>query len=326
MADEEKKADGEKKASDEKKSGGILTKVVATVFAAVVAPIIVGVALKVIPTLLSSEAKPPAKDAQTTSPAAPRDGGWVKPNLGETFYSFGWSAREKRDVRDDNVDRDLFFYDDGTKTLKAPGLFVGALVTKADYENYVLTVEYRWGDNTHGVRQGKARWGGVEVHCTGADGQLARVWMPGYEVLLHEGQVGSVDLRGAENKVKALASAEDRVAGKVLRRDYAPRMKPIEVVSGQKGVPSLVHALDTPDKIDNVPGFHPPGDPTRPGDWNTLEITCEGPTLRVKVNDKEVNVLTGLSQTRGKILIAPQHAEIAFRRIALEPLKASGGR
>jgi hypothetical protein len=57
------------------------------------------------------------------------------------------------------------------------------------------------------------------------------------------------------------------------------------------------------------------------GEWNRLEITCKGDTIRVKVNDDLVNEATHCSVTRGAICLQSEGAPIEFRNIVLTPLR-----
>jgi hypothetical protein len=57
------------------------------------------------------------------------------------------------------------------------------------------------------------------------------------------------------------------------------------------------------------------------GEWNRLEITCKGDTIRVKVNGDLVNEATNCSVTRGAICLQSEGAPIEFRDIVLTPLR-----
>ncbi len=57
------------------------------------------------------------------------------------------------------------------------------------------------------------------------------------------------------------------------------------------------------------------------GEWNTMEITCRGDEITVKVNDKLVNHATKLSQHRGAIALQSEGTPIEFRNIKLVPLR-----
>ena len=56
------------------------------------------------------------------------------------------------------------------------------------------------------------------------------------------------------------------------------------------------------------------------GEWNRLEITCKGDTIRVKVNDELVHKATNCSVTHGAICLQSEGAPIEFRNIVLTPL------
>jgi hypothetical protein len=57
------------------------------------------------------------------------------------------------------------------------------------------------------------------------------------------------------------------------------------------------------------------------GEWNRMEITCKGDTIRVEVNDDLVNEATNCTVTRGAICLQSEGAPIEFRNIMLTPLK-----
>lgn len=65
------------------------------------------------------------------------------------------------------------------------------------------------------------------------------------------------------------------------------------------------------------------------GEWNLVEVVCDGATVTNIVNGKIVNVATGVSQTRdgsgpalikGKIVFQSEGAEVYYRNIVLKPL------
>lgn len=63
-------------------------------------------------------------------------------------------------------------------------------------------------------------------------------------------------------------------------------------------------------------------DPEKPiGEWNTLEILCEGARVRATVNGQRVTEITNASRQAGNILLQSRWGEILFRRLELQPLK-----
>ena len=56
------------------------------------------------------------------------------------------------------------------------------------------------------------------------------------------------------------------------------------------------------------------------GEWNRMEVICDGDTITNIVNGYVVNVGTRSSLTKGKILFQSEGAEIFFRTIEVRPL------
>src|SRR5262249_15208049 len=57
------------------------------------------------------------------------------------------------------------------------------------------------------------------------------------------------------------------------------------------------------------------------GEWNILECTCEADTIRVRLNNEEVNMATHVSQLRGRLAIQCEAGEFTFKRLDLKPLR-----
>lgn len=57
------------------------------------------------------------------------------------------------------------------------------------------------------------------------------------------------------------------------------------------------------------------------GEWNTVEVICEGDKITNKVNGEVVNEGTDSSVTKGKILLQSEGAEVYFRNVRIESLK-----
>ena len=58
------------------------------------------------------------------------------------------------------------------------------------------------------------------------------------------------------------------------------------------------------------------------GEWNTIEVVCDGDAITNIVNGQVVNKGTGASVTRGKIVLQSEGAEVYYRKVELTPLKA----
>jgi hypothetical protein len=172
----------------------------------------------------------------------------------------------------------------------------GYFITQQEYENYHLTVEYTWGEGTYPPREGKARDSGVLYHVIGPQ----QVWPQSIEFQMIEGGTGDVILVG--DGTKLTRDGETRVRGQDRRARFDRIGKgPWEDVAGYRD---------------------PNGEPEKPaGEWNTLELTARGDTVRYLLNGKLVNEGAGAYPARGKILFQSEGAEVIFRKIELRPLE-----
>src|SRR5262245_32387605 len=61
--------------------------------------------------------------------------------------------------------------------LRISGEEWGGVVTKAEYENYQLVVEWKWGEKTWKPRLEASRDSGILLHCVGDDGAAGGQWL-----------------------------------------------------------------------------------------------------------------------------------------------------
>lgn len=65
-----------------------------------------------------------------------------------------------------------------------------------------------------------------------------------------------------------------------------------------------------------VPDLHNP-----PGEWNTWEITCDGPNVTLRVNDKLAWSIDNFKPKKGVIGIQAEGQAIDFRKVEIRELK-----
>jgi Domain of Unknown Function (DUF1080) len=71
----------------------------------------------------------------------------------------------------------------------------------------------------------------------------------------------------------------------------------------------------------DVLGFRGSRDVEKPaGEWNRMEVICDGDSITNIVNGYVVNIGTKSSLTKGKIIFQSEGAEIFFRKIEIRPL------
>ena len=70
-----------------------------------------------------------------------------------------------------------------------------------------------------------------------------------------------------------------------------------------------------------MPGFRGARDVEKPiGQWNRIEVICDGASLTYLLNGQTVNGVTDCTFQEGKLLFQSEAAEIFFRKIELHPL------
>ncbi len=220
-------------------------------------------------------------------------------------------------LRDHGKDKDPngnFAVRDGI--LRISGKDFGGLVTRDEYADYEVKLEYAWGGKVWPPREKTARDSGLILHSTGPDGAVSKSWLEGIQCNMLEGATGDISITGTSAKYKFRARAEERPAGKkaglywkdeATARDFGP------------GGRLLWTGRDP--AWENVLGFRGKNDvEKRVGEWNTLVVTMKGDTMTVRLNGVTVSRATDLGVTRGKLQIQSEGAEVLFKSIILKPL------
>jgi hypothetical protein len=288
----------------EEKSSGFIGKVVGGVFAAIIAPIVVALAIKYSDRLFPATATAPGSPTQ---PVAAIPGGDKKP--GGSSEPKGGPARpghpeakatehkvepkppDKRPGPITNVKlfnsvdltgfvpvlkgqmpgmdpQHVFQVKDGF--LHVSGVEQGVLMTDTEHENYHLTVEYRWGKPA----EKKAHNAGLLLHCGGPDD-----WQP-----------------------------------PSVRCPLVLPPNPANSTTGE------LEAFGAPGKVSLVGKFENKGAEKPVGELNKLECICDGDRITVRLNDKVITAAQKVSPTRGKIAIQSLGSEISFKVLELQPL------
>lgn len=196
----------------------------------------------------------------------------------------------------------------------------GALITDDAYENYHLTLEFKWGEHTFYKTPTHLRQSGIVLHANGTDGEVRGRWMPGVQVEIVERHTGNffIPLRPAKRVNMMVEIAEKTHGqGKGLRTAfiYKPGAPRTPVSSGL-----VLRADTTPfqlpeDALKTPDAFEKPR-----GEWNTLECICDHDSIVVLLNGKRVNAATKVNPSKGKIIFLSEWAEIFFRNIELTQL------
>jgi hypothetical protein len=188
----------------------------------------------------------------------------------------GWhifiNHKDKSDPRADP--NGVFKVEDGV--IHISGQEFGCLTTDKEFENYRLTVEFKWGKKKWPPRENAVRDSGILLHCVGPD----KVWTKSIECQIQEHDCGDFHL---------VAGTSIEVDGKVTKA------RVIKKTDAEK--------------------------PT--GEWNTVEVVCDGDKITNIVNGVVVNEGIHASETKGKILLQSEGAEVYYRKVELRPLSVA---
>jgi hypothetical protein len=196
--------------------------------------------------------------------------------------------------------------------LRISGEEWGGIATKQEYENYHLIVEWKWGSETWASRKKASRDSGILLHCVGPDGAAGGHWMESQECQIIEGGCG--DLLMVGGKGKPSLTCETRV-GPDKQLYYEKGGTPVTRDGGR------YNWWGRDVKWKDVLGYRGPNDVEKPtGEWNRMEVYCDGDTIINIVNGYVVNIGTKSSLTKGKIMVQSEGAELYVRRIEIRPI------
>jgi hypothetical protein len=234
------------------------------------------------------------------------------------FYTY-LAAPKKGDkpLGKNNDPEKVFTVQDGM--IRVSGKVYGYFVTEKEYDNYHLTVDFKWGEQTWPPREDRARDSGILLHAVGEDGAAGGVWMESIECQMIEGGTGDFILVGTSKKRPNLTvtAVQKPTTGTRKENYYMPGAPPQPFAGGR------INWYDRDPGWKDVKGFRGAKDvENRVGEWNTLECICRGDTITIVLNGTTVNMGTQASHTKGKILFQSEGAEVFFRRIELKPLKS----
>ncbi|MDF1576526.1 MAG: DUF1080 domain-containing protein [Bacteroidales bacterium] len=191
--------------------------------------------------------------------------------------------------------------------IRISGETFGILVTEKEFENYHLSLQFKWGTEKYPPRKKEKRDSGILYHSIGEEGAWGGVWMRSLECQVQEGDCG--DYISVDTVLADIQAIRDEEHNLYL---HAP------------GAETLTFSVEKS-------YCHKSGDYENPsGQWNTIEIYTAG--------DKSVHVVNGqvnmrisnsrhvskgeeLPLTRGKIQLQSEGAEVFYRAIQIKPIE-----
>lgn len=196
---------------------------------------------------------------------------------------------------------------DGTPALRISGETFGGINTLADFANYHLRLEFKWGTQQWPPKLGQPRDSGLLYHSVGRHG-TPMLWMESFEYQIQEGDCG--DYWGVMDVLTDITATKNE-KGKYVYQPGAP------AVTFQDKTPNGRSCLKNPNT--EKPS----------GQWNTVDLYCFGDTCLHVLNGKVNMVLTHTRHlvdgkveplTKGKIQLQSEGAEVFYRNIQIQPI------
>jgi len=241
------------------------------------------------------------------------------------FFSILGDPKELREVTPaeplgkNNDPLKVFSVQDGL--LRVSGEVYGSLLTEKEHENYLLTAEYKWGEQNWPPRVKLSRNAGVLLHCVGADDAVRKSFPQCIRCRIEEGRTGDLRFLVVRPSLQSLSvECEERgmmpgPTKPLALYEYVPGAPARTFIEGE-----VCHRGMSPGWRD-VKGYYNSSDAEKPaGQWNTLECYCFADTITICLNGKVVNHGTRSAQTKGKIGLFSFKSEIFFRSLELRPL------
>ncbi|HUG11931.1 MAG TPA: DUF1080 domain-containing protein [Opitutaceae bacterium] len=179
--------------------------------------------------------------------------------------------------------------------LRTTGKPNGYIRSEGRFQDYVLTVEWRWvpvAPPVDAEGRPRNRNSGVLLHMQGVDA----IWPKSIEAQLMETNAGDFYVIGGVETAELVALRDAALA---------------KAGDDEKAKTSAKNTRRVPKRQDSSEN------PT--GEWNTYTITCRGDTVTTVVNGVEQNRATGVTVSEGHICLQSEGVPVEFRTVRLEP-------
>jgi len=216
--------------------------------------------------------------------------------------------------RGKNVDpKNVFTVNNGM--IRISGEEFGCITSNDEFENYKITVEYKYGEITYDPRIDKARDSGLLLHSVGEDGGSDGTWMHSIECQIIEGGTGDFIVVGDGSRDFSITCpvAPEKQGSSYI---YQPSGNMVTINSGR------INWFARDPGWKDIKGFRGAKDIEKPvGKWNKIECIVKDREIHVYLNGTKVNHAVDVQPQKGRIQIQSEGAEIFFKRIVLEKLQ-----
>lgn len=193
---------------------------------------------------------------------------------------------------------------DGEPVLRITGQVFGGLTTKKEYENYHLSLHFKWGEKKWAPRLEGKRDSGLLLHCVGKHGAFWNVWKRCLECQVQEGDCGDFFALAGTGADIPVTFEEGKWG-----QQYDPKADR-HFVTG-RGIHNLMNEKPN-------------------GQWNLIEVKTVGDHMAFYVNGKKNMELFNTREkagndtwkplTKGQIQIQSEAAEVYYKDIKIRPI------
>jgi hypothetical protein len=196
--------------------------------------------------------------------------------------------------------------EDGEPAIFVNGKVFGTITSEATYENYHITLQYKWGEKKFAPRLQLPRDAGLLYHA-GDKPMQNRVWPLAQECQIQQGDCG----------------------------DYWKIDKSMAHIPAVYKDSNWIYSVNADyvwfgNEVKRPRCMKSPDNEKPQGEWNTVEVYTSGDSSVHVVNGLIVMHLKDLSVSdngtkkpliKGRIVLQSEGAELYYRRIILEPIK-----
>ena len=198
--------------------------------------------------------------------------------------------------------------EDGEPAIRIAGDIGGGISTVQEFENYHLSLQFKWGESMP-WKERKKRDSGLLYHGVGPHGADGGFWMRSQEFQIQEGDCG--DYWGVAGGIFDVPAKLGQDSLWVYDQEGT-------LITFKEGTPIGRHCVKNPDTEK----------PT--GEWNTLELYCMGSSSVHIVNGVVTMALFNSRQsdegkeesplTKGKIQFQSEGAELFYRNLRIQKI------
>jgi len=199
--------------------------------------------------------------------------------------------------------------EDGEPAIRIDGYIWGGLISREEYGNYHLHLDFKWGDEKHPPRENLERNSGICYHSVGEYGVFWTYWMRSFELEIKETGLG--DFVRVDDVYATIETRVDNTLTTAPRLRYVAGGFPVQLNTN-------TYTVRASEDFENPAG-----------EWNSIDLYVLEDSAVYFINENLVMLASELQQkidgtmqplTRGRIQLQSEGAEIFYRNIWIETI------